>query len=194
MSKHLNEIGTDVYGVNLPAANTALKEWSADEAIAADTDAVMTSTAGKTSAQDITEDLVNPPCPRNLTVTAGGTAGDIKAGSVRVYGTNYADEPIYEDFTFTADTGATKTGVKAFKTVTKVSIPAQDGTGCTFIVGIGSALGLPLKLASKPLFLATLNGSADAGTLAVDDDELEKNTYTPNASLAGTVVKLALVM
>ena len=194
MSKYLNEIGTDVYGVNLPAANVALKEWSADDAIAADTDAVMTSTAGKTTAQEITEDLVNPPCPRNLTVTAGGTAGDIKAGSVRVYGTNAADEPIYEDFTFVADTGATKTGTKAFKSVKKVAIPAQDGTGCTFIVGIGSALGLPLKLTSKPLFLASLNGSADAGTLATDDDELEKNTYTPNASLAGTVVKLALVL
>jgi hypothetical protein len=194
MGKHLNEIGTDVYGVNLPAANVALKEWGTDETVANDTDAVMTSTAGKTSSQDITEDLVNPPCPRSLTVTAGGTAGDIKAGSVRVYGTNYADEEIYEDFTFTADTAATKSGVKAFKTVTKVSIPAQDGTGCTFTVGTGSALGLPLKLASKPLFLASLNGSADAGTLAVDDDELEKNTYTPNASLAGTAVKLALVL
>lgn len=40
-----------------------------------------------------------PPCVRTLTVTAGGTAGDIKAGSVRVNGTNYADEEIYEDFT-----------------------------------------------------------------------------------------------
>lgn len=194
MGKHLNEIGTDVFGVNLPAANVALKEWGTDEAAAADTDAVMLSTSGKTSEQTITEGLTNPPCVRSLTVTAGGTAGDIKAGSVRVYGTNYADEEIYEDFTFTADTASTQTGVKAFKTVKKVVIPAQDGTGCTFTVGTGSKLGLPFKFASKPLFIATLGGSADAGTLAVDDDEIEKNGYTPNGSLAGTAVKLALVI
>lgn len=194
MNKHINAIATDVFGVSLPAASVALKEWSTDEAAANDADAIMLSTNGKTSAQNITEDLNNPPCVRSLTVTAGGTAGDIKAGSVRVYGTNYADEEIYEDFEFSADTGATVSGAKAFKTVTKVTIPAQDGTGCTFTVGTGSKLGLPFRFASKPLFIATLGGSADAGTLAVDNDELEKNGYTPNASLAGTAVKLALVI
>lgn len=194
MNKHINAIATDVYGVSLPAANVAYKEWNTDEAAANDADAVMLSTNGKTTEQNITEGLTNPPCVRSLTVTAGGTAGDIKAGSVRVHGTNYADEPIYEDFAFTADTGATVSGTKAFKTVTKVTIPAQDGTGCTFTVGTGSKLGLPFKFASKPLFIATLGGSADAGTIATDDDELEKNGYTPNASLAGTAVKLALVI
>ena len=194
MNKHLNEIGTDVYGVNLPAASVALKEWNADEAAANDADAVMLSTNGAATEQTITEGLKNPPCVRSLTVTAGGTAGDIKTGSVRVYGTNYADAEIYEDFAFTADTGATVAGAKAFKTVTKVVIPAQDGTGCTFTVGTGAKLGLPFIFGSKPLFIATLGGSADAGTLATDDDELEKNGYTPNASLAGTAVKLALVL
>lgn len=193
MSK-LNEIGTDVYGVNLAAQQLAYKEWDETEAAANDDDAVMTAKSGKTSAQNITENLVNPPCVRTLTVTAGGTAGDIKAGSVRVHGTNYADEEIYEDFTFTADTAATKSGTKAFKTVTKVAIPAQDGTGCTFKVGTGSGLGLPFKFASAPLFLASFNGSADAGAITADDDELEKNIYTANSSLNAKVVKLAIAV
>ena len=34
MSKSLNEIGTDVYGVNLEAAAVARKEWDATEAAA----------------------------------------------------------------------------------------------------------------------------------------------------------------
>lgn len=190
----LNEIGTDVYGVNLPDAQLAYKEWDETEAAANDDDAVMTSTAGATSKKTITSDLVNPPCVRTLTVTAGGTAGDIKAGSVRVYGTNYANEEIYEDFTFTADTAATENGVKAFKTVTKVEIPAQDGTGCTFKVGTGKGLGLPFKFASKPLFLASFNGSADAGAITADDDELEKNIYTPQNTLNAKVVKLAFTV
>ncbi len=194
MSKSLNEIGTDVYGVNLDAASVVRKEWNATEAAANDTDAVMEAVAGKTSAQNITENIVNPLCVRTLTVTAGGTASDIKAGFVRVYGTNYADEEIYEDFTFTADTAATKSGVKAFKTVTKVAIPAQDGTGCTFTVGTGSGLGLPFKFASKPLFLASFDGTSDAGTITVDDDEVEKNIYTSHSSLNGKVIKLALVV
>ena len=162
MSKSLNEIGTDVYGVNLEAAAVARKEWDATEAAANDADAVLEAVAGKTSAQNITENIVNPPCVRTLTVTAGGTAGDIKAGSVRVHGTNYADEEIYEDFTFT--------------------------------VGTGSGLGLPFKFASKPLFIASFDGTSDAGTITADDDEVEKNIYTSHSSLNGKVIKLALVM
>lgn len=190
----LNEIGTDVYGVNLAAAQLVCMEWNTTEAAANDDDAIMAATAGKTSKKTITEDLANPPCVRTLTVTAGGTAGDIKAGSVRVYGTNYADEEIYEDFTFVADTAATKNGVKAFKTVTKVEIPAQDGTGCTFKVGTGSGLGVPFKFASNPLFLASFNGAADAGAFTTDDDEIEKNIYTANSSLNAKVVKLVFAV
>ena len=60
MSKSLNEIGTDVYGVNLEAAAVARKEWDATEAAANDADAVLEAVAGKTSAQNITENIVNP--------------------------------------------------------------------------------------------------------------------------------------
>lgn len=194
MGKWLREIGTDVYGLTLETSVLASKEWSATDAAANDADAIMTSTAGKTSKQTITADLANPPCPRTLTVTAGGTAGDIKAGAVKVYGTNYAGEEIYEEFTFTADTAATKTGTKVFVTVSKVEIPAQDGTGCTFTVGTGSGLGLPFKFSSKPLFMASFNGSADAGTLSIDATHIEGNYYTPASSLNAKVVKIALAV
>ena len=55
MNKHINAIATDVYGESLPAASVAYKEWSATEAAANDADAVMLSTNGKTTEQNITE-------------------------------------------------------------------------------------------------------------------------------------------
>jgi len=194
MSKWPNEIGTDVFGLTMPSKQLAQLEWTAEEAAANDADAIMTSKAGKTSKQTISSGLENPPCVRTLTVTAGGTAGDIKASKVKIIGTNYADEEISEEFQLTADTAGTIAGVKAFKTVKSVEIPAQDGTGCTFTVGTGSGLGLPVIFDAAPLFIATFDGSADAGAITADDDELEKNIYTSNSSLNAKAVKLLMAL
>jgi len=72
-----------------------------------------------------------------VTATAGGTAGDIKAIQVHVYGTNAADANIDEELpAFTVNTAGTVTGALAFKTITKIIIPAHDGTGATTSVGV----------------------------------------------------------
>jgi hypothetical protein len=68
----------------------------------------------------ITEGFTQPSVPRNITATAGGTAGDIKAIQVIVEGTNYADEVITETLpAFTENTAGSVVGSKAFKTITK---------------------------------------------------------------------------
>lgn len=188
---HIEKLSTDVHGAAANVAKCAHLKWSADDAVALDADGVMTSTAGATSAKTVTEDLVSPAVPRALEVVVGGTAGDAKAGSkVTVFGTNIADAAISEDFTLTGDQTETLVGAKAFKTVNKVVIGAQDGTGVTFTVGWVNKLGLPYKFTEKPLVFALLDGARQTTdpTLVIDDDEIEKNTITLSSSLNGKQV------
>lgn len=196
MSRYIGDLGTDVYGKSLDEGKIGSIEWNADEAAASVADAILEATAGATAAggKTVTEGITNPPCVRSITVTAGGTAADIKSGKVKVKGTNYAGAEIEEEFEFSDNTGATVAGVKAFKTVTSVFIPQQDGTGATFKVGTGEKLGLPFILASKPLFLASFDGSSDAGAITIDSDEIEKNVYDSNSNLNAKVIKLALIL
>jgi len=163
---------------------------SAAEATASSTTAVLAAVTDNGSARDITSGITNPTCPRNITVTFGGTAGDIKAITVTVYGTNYNDEQISETFLATVDTANTVTGSKAFKTVTRVTIPAHDGTGATTAVGYGTKLGLPYKLTYNTNFRTFLGTTLEgtAATVVTSTSALESNTITLNSSLNGSSV------
>jgi len=139
----------------------------------------------------VTTAITNPPTPRNVTATAGGTAGDIKAIAVTVAGTNAQGEAISEVLpVFTVDTAGTVVGSKAFATVTSITIPAHDGTGATTAVGLGAKLGLPVRLARNTvnnLYLAGVKEAASA--VAVSASALESNTVTLTSALnAGAVV------
>jgi len=138
-----------------------------------------------------------PYVPRNITATAGGTAGDIGAIQVTITGTNYADEVITEDLpAFTVDTSGTVTGSKAFKTVTQISVPAHDGDGATTSIGFGDKLGLPYMLPHNTVLLAALDNTreATAPTVATDADEIEKNTIDLNSALDGSQVDVYLMV
>jgi len=145
------------------------------------------------SQQVITTGFTNPPYPRNVTATAGGTAADIKAVQVIVTGTDIDDQVITETLpAFTVDTAGIVTGSKAFKTVTSVTIPAHDGTGATTAIGFGAKLGLPDKLPANTVLLAALAGVKEATppTVAVDSSNLYGNTVTLNSALNGTAVDI----
>ena len=154
---------------------------------------------GQTAAPDIYEgdDLEQPDVPRNITATAGGTAGDIAAVSVIIEGTNYADEDITETLAaFTVDTAGTKSGTKAFKTVTKVTIPAADGEGATVAIGYADKLGLPYKLARNTVLATYLDDVLEttAASVTVDEDDLEKNTLDPHSACDGSNVDVYLMV
>lgn len=191
MNNFVEKLPTSVHGLTADVSKCAHMKWSATDAVALDADGVMTSTAGATSKKTITEGLHSPAIPRALEVVVGGTAGDAKANTkVTVYGTNIADAEISEEFTLTGDTTETLAGAKAFKTVTKVEIAAQDGTGVTFTVGWINKLGLPFMFEEKPLVFALLDGARQTTdpTLDIDADEVEKNTLTLNSALNGKQV------
>jgi hypothetical protein len=149
---------------------------------------------GQTAAADVvTTNITNPDVPRNITATAGGTAEDIGAIAVTIEGTNAAGETITETLpAFTADTAATKVGSKAFKTVTKITVPAHDGTGATTKIGWGSKLGLIHKLKHNTVLAAYLNNTKESTppTVAVSATALESNTVTLNSALDGNAVDI----
>lgn len=188
------KIQTDVPGTNLDRFQVARLHLSAAQAAAASTTGVHAAVTDTGSQQVVTTGITNPPYPRNISATAGGTAGDIKAIQVIVAGTNIKDEAISETLTaFTVDTPGTVQGAKAFKTITSITIPAHDGTGATTAIGFGDKVGLPDMLpTTNTVLLAALGGTREgtAPTVVADADEIEKNTVDPSSALNGTALDI----
>lgn len=160
------------------ASNTAIKAASA------------TSSAGATV---IDTGLTQPDAARNIVLTAGGTAGDIKAVQCVVAGTDVNGKPITETMpAFTVDTAGSVTGSKAFKTVTSVTVPAMDGNGATVAIGTGSKLGIPDALARNTVLRAFRNDVLEgtAPTVVTSAAEVASNTVVLNSALNGTPVRV----
>lgn len=172
--------------------------WSAAQAAAASTTAVHAAHTDDGSPEVLTTGITNPPAPRCITATSGGTAGDIGAIQVVIEGTNYLDVAITETLPiFTANSATTVVGAKAFKTVTEITIPAHDGTGATTAIGFGDKLGLPYCLdTTNTVLLAALAGVREgtAPTVVSDNDEIEKNTVDLSSALNGSQVDVYLLV
>jgi hypothetical protein len=190
-------IKTDDPGAAIDRSFLAHFQVSAADAIAAAVAGILAAVEDTGAEQEIVAGLSDPAVPRNVTATAGGTAADIGAIQVIVEGTNYADEAISETLpAFTADTAGTVEGSKAFKTITKVTIPAHDGTGATTSIGFGDKLGLPYKLAHNTVLAAYLNNAKEgtAPTVAVSALAIEGNTIKLNSALNGSMVDAYLMV
>ena len=191
------EIKSDVAGEDLDRGFIAHFEVSAANAVIADTDGVHAAVTDNGDQQVITTEISNPAVPRNITATAGGTGTDIGAIQVIIEGTNFLDAVISETLpAFTVDTPGTVEGSKAFKTVTKITIPAHDGTGATTEIGWGDKLGLPYKRDMVSCLDAFLDKALEgtAPTLTVDAANIELNTFELNSALNGTQVDAFLVV
>jgi hypothetical protein len=192
-----NTVPTDVKGLRIDRGHIVHFQVSAAKATAADTDGIHAAIADNGAQQVITTGITNPSVPRNITATAGGTAGDIKAIQVTIEGTNYNDEVITETLpAFTVDTPGTVEGSKAFKTVTKITVPAHDGTGATTAIGFGEKLGLPYKLPHNTVLAAYLDNVKEgtAPTVATSATALESNTIDLNSALNSKVVDAYIIV
>ena len=185
--------GIDVTGFTCTAGgnwNTAAIATGEEEAVAFE--------GGVTEGVNVlTEDIEQPSVPRNITATAGGVAGDIKAIQVIIEGTNYANEEISEELpVFTVNTAGTVSGNKAFKTVTKITIPAHDGAGATTQIGYGEKLGLPYNLAHNTVVAVCRDNAREttAPAVTVDAEKIENNTIDLHSALNGTVVDVYLIV
>lgn len=188
---------TDAGGVTVDRGFMAHLQVSAAAATAADTDGIHAAVTDNGAQQVITTGITQPSVPRNITATAGGTAGDIKDVQVIIEGTNMNGDAITETLPkFTANTAGTVIGSKAFKTVTKITIPAHVGTGATTEIGFGEKIGLPHKLAHNTALAAYLDNAKEgtAPTVTVSATALESNTVDLNSALNGTVVDVYYIV
>lgn len=194
INRGIGEFGGDVYGRTDPKFEIVGYKWNAEEAAAADADGIIDGGACATTDKTLYPDEgAKMPCARNVTATSGGTAGNIKAVKVKVYGKDIAGNPITEELpAFTADSATTVTGNKAFSEIEKVVVPGMDGTGVTVDIGFGSKLGLPMRFDANLVLAAIFNGAREstAPTVAVNKDDVSENTVTLNSALAGKAVEI----
>lgn len=161
--------GIDVSGFNCAGS----QNWDTQAVAKADDNAVALADGVTGDYDEITEGLSNPPEPRTITATAGGTAADVANVAVYIYGTDFDDQPIEEElpyFTANSATSNVVTGTKAFKTITKVLLPAHDGADATTSIGFSDVFGLPFKLDNKMIRVA-FDGAweATAPTISISD-------------------------
>ncbi|HET8708941.1 MAG TPA: hypothetical protein VFL85_01530 [Candidatus Saccharimonadales bacterium] len=161
---------------------TDLRKPAAANSTAVSTAITASNSAATTGTLDVELDT-----PRNITITAGGTAASITASAITVTGTNAEGKVITEDLTPTAATAGLITGNKAFKTVTAYSIPQQSGTGATYAIGTGAKLGIGMRnMSSMPVKVLVDNALEDASASAFSSTAVESNTVTPTTTPNGS--------
>ena len=150
--------------------------------------------AGATSAAAVTLSsfAAQPDVPRNINITPGGTTTDIESCVISVAGTDILNNSITDTFTFAANATGRVDGVKAFKTITSATWPAdcESGAfGATWSIGYGEKLGVKrcMDKAGHILF-STIDGAkeATAPTMAADASVVSKNTADFNGTMDGT--------
>lgn len=191
------ELQTDIPGVRADRAFVAHLELSAEQAAAADADGVLAAVTDTGEPQEITEGLSDPFYPRNITATAGGVAGDIKAIQVVIEGEDMAGNVISETLpAFTEDTAGSVAGSKAFRHVSKVTIPAHDGNGATTAIGYGNLLGLPYKLQADTVIAALHNNIRESNppVVATSTSDVSGNTIELDTDLDGSAVDIFLIV
>ena len=190
-------VQTDVKGLGVMQGFIAHFQVDATKATVASTNAILAAVVSAASPSVVITGITNPSVPRNITATVGGTATDIKAVQVIIEGTNYNNEVITETLpVFTVDTVGTVIGKKAFKTVTKITIPAHDGTGATTAIGFGEKLGLPYKLSHNTILATYLDNVKEdtVSTITTSSTALESNTIDLNSTLNGKIVDAYLIV
>lgn len=175
--------------VSLSLLTTVKQSWTAGQAAAASTTAIHAAVPDNGSTQVVSG--AAPPCGRNLSVTYGGTTGNITAVGPTATGKDMAGNPLTEALPVaTAATGGTKFGTKIFGPYPiSISVPA-NGTGVTTAIGTGSKLGLAHCLSFNTVTGATLNGTPEGTppTVTTDPTDLYANGITLASALNGNPV------
>lgn len=194
MNKDHYLMQTDAINVPAKEARVAFIHWTATQGATADADGIIDG--GACSA---TESVTIPadeghetlPCARNVTATPGGTAANIKAVRVKVYGADIDGRALMEELpAFTADSATAVTGSLAFSRVDKIVVPAMDGEGVTVDLGYGNKYGLPYMFTSAPLALASVDNVSKTASFGNTSGKFSTVTFSTNP--AGKCADLVL--
>ena len=190
-------VGIDAFALNVQVnrqdvklpSQAMLEHQTITTPVVADVDRILLAQATtSTGSITVTTFLAQPDVPRTLSITPGGTTADVAASTVTVNGTNIFGKTISEGFAFAANASTATNGTKAFKTVTSIVFPTQDGDAATFNVGVLDALGLKRCMANAgSLAWAAFDGAYESTrpTCTADADEVEKNVCDINGTLNG---------
>ena len=187
---------TGVEGISCDQAFIAHLSFTTTQAVVAAAAGVLASVATSTDDTVVTKNLIDLPCAKNITATAGGVADDVKAVQIILEGVDIGGNVITETLpVFTVNTIGTVTGSKAFAKVTKATIPGMDGAGVTITLGYGEKLGLPFKLSHNTVLAAYHNNVLESTdpTVTVSSLALSGNTIFLSTALNGSVVDVYLV-
>ena len=184
MGRYPGKATCDVSGLLLDELRPVLAlNLTAAEAADADADGLLNDSATDSDdAKTYDTMLAQPPQARKLSFTP---LAEADTGNILVAGTDIDDNPITD--TVAPSAALAVYSAKAFKTVTSVTYPKDDGS-ITWDAGWTEAIGLPLKLAAAPFALEKFDGVVEigtAGTFAVDANDLAKNIYDPSGDLNG---------
>jgi len=159
------------------------QKWT--DALALSTTRLTTAQATSASITTVTTFTAQPDFARQITMLPGGTTTDVKAGDYVITGTNIRGEVITDTLVFADNATVAQTSVKAFKTVTSIVYPVQDGTAATFAVGINDALGLDRAMTGNEVLRATIDGVIETTlpTVTFDSTDVSKNTVDSNTAL-----------
>ena len=140
---------------------------------------------------DVTSFTHQPDYPRNITITPTGTTANNGTCNIVVTGTNFFGVSKTETFANTATNASIITGNKAFATVTDVNFPAacSTGAGVSWIIGVGSKLGLKRCMVDAGRYVfSVFNAAYEAtrGTAVGTTAAIESNTFIPNGTMDGT--------
>jgi len=173
--------GTDVHGLDdgedapsvliLPSLRGGPAHLYWDAPVVADTDLLLADEAtSNTETTEITTFDAQPDVARQISITPGGTTESVPEGDVTVVGTDIHGNALTDTVTFSANASSASTTSEAFKTVTSITFPIQDGSGATYNVGITDKLGLPFGVPTDVQIRAALDGAleSDAPTLTAD--------------------------
>lgn len=159
------------------------QKWT--DAVATSATALKALTATSSSVTTTITPTSQPDFARLVSVTPGGTTADVAAGSYVLTGTNVRGETITDTLTFAANDTTKQVSVKAFKTVTSLLCPIQDGAGATFSIGVEDAMGLDRCMSEAAVVDAYIDGTREttAATVTFNASDVSKNTVDPNTAL-----------
>lgn len=176
-------------GAEFQSSNGYLRRnaWAAPIAVSATVIKALTATSASV-VTNFTTFSAQPDFARKASITPGGTTADVAAGSYVLTGTDIRDQVITDTLTFSANDTVKQVSLKAFKTVTNVLLPIQDGAGATFSVGVEDAFGLDRCMSEAAVVDAYVDGVREttAATVTFSTTDISKNTIDPNTAMNAT--------
>lgn len=171
---------TSVYG------KSKYQDFYKGVAAASDTSvhAAVTLADGETTT--VTTAITDPDVYRVVTVK--GNQASI-AGNVVVTGTDWAGNTVTD--TIALDEANSVSGVKAFKTVTSILLPARTSAGDTVSLGCADVFGLtrPVAAEADVIYVGIAADAVNASTFtyeAASAVDTTNNTVTPTSSITAS--------